>query len=999
MAFDGSIYRWDTSALIYTGSTPTIRASLKLTLEEAVTGGIDLSYANIVTEQTIVDGTNTYNELYGADLRNCRLSHAKFKPLDSTHGQNFTNIDFTGINTDLSYVEFDSCIFNTSKNLYGTTQYVNFNSANLSHSLFTDCDMTVALNYTDVRYVIIKSSSGNNKLEDCYVNEAIFNHTEILNMQLINFSPVNLRADNQGTTPTIKNCRFDGSVFYKICLINGNSTNNILIENSSFIGCDFSPSGVDKTKQRLFSNCDMDTVSFSGANFEDSPLRTPDDSLPHVTDNPFSRSTFTNINFTDANLSGIKVKNSTFIDCDFTDAKLKQTYFNFHNNNDIYTDTNTYLHKCDFSKSIIEETCFDESSLSGSNLSNQDLSYKVKPSIFNINFTGDIQPLNNNVFDECILINTKLSNNSFTNSSFVNANMTGSNLMGSFLYGAKFDITILRNANLNKVKFYNCSKINKTDFTGAILTNAEFSLIKQDGSTVYGYPGLNYCDFSNANMTGAILAGITSYGVTANGVNLSDADLSMTKFLKTGDVASSFNRCYFSNTNFKSAILKDVNCEYSQFSNCNLSSTTLTDDNFKRSQFINCDFKNAKLSGSKFIESTLSESTFTQLNNIAGADFTKAIMKSVIIDNTFTPYLITLNGVNFTDVDFRSITSFYGLPTLGSPLIKPTSLSGCNLTNTKFKGKDLSYCKLQSTILKGADFSDCIFYKTDFNNSSFVGVKIDKAKFNSSILTDCDFTALVLDNDFSSANLSGCDLSKTNLGNSNFTGARLDGSKFTPISISGAYVSIAENDYIPTYKEVIDSSGSTIINKANFKGAYIENTNLRKLNFMGITDGNFYGVHLSGSDLVGSYLSYVKLSGSDLSECNLTGIAITGANFKDCTLNLIDMTEAIINNCVFDGSKMIGATLQSADVSNQSSFKDVVISGSDLSHSKIQHSYFNKAKMMYSDMRYGKFTSNNFSDADMTRVKTYSAEFVHPILERATFSFIEVQKLNLLEGS
>lgn len=238
--------------------------------------------------------------------------------------------------------------------------------------------------------------------------------------------------------------------------------------------------------------------------------------------------------------------------------------------------------------------------------------------------------LKNFNFENANFENSNFSDLNLGQSNLKNANFKGANLFRGFLNGCNLEGADFQNANLQFVDFHDTK--GEFNFAGANFgggngdhiirvsrmgpkdsdawnsfrqevseINLQCAYLVQVESSIKCYIGF---DFSNVNMSGAVLFGMNFIDCNFSGTNFSNAFLPLCHF----------NGLDLSNANFKQAILdgsnlSSANCSNSDFSKANLLGVNLSQTNLKNANLeeanlseaimVETNFENANLNSSK----------------------------------------------------------------------------------------------------------------------------------------------------------------------------------------------------------------------------------------------------------------------------------------------------------------------------------------------------------------------------------------------------------------
>jgi uncharacterized protein YjbI with pentapeptide repeats len=207
------------------------------------------------------------------------------------------------------------------------------------------------------------------------------------------------------------------------------------------------------------------------------------------------------------------------------------------------------------------------------------------------------------------LSNTELSSLSFFVCDFSRVNLTGSNmikfkLLSSDLFATSFKKSFLNDADLND------SKVSQTNFTDAVMINAECRYINGD-NPIFVRADLTGAKFIGAKILGANFSYAKLIGVQFNNANLSGANFSYADLSDADLLFTSFSTpANFNSANLTRATLSGLNLANSNFENANLTDSNLSFAHLDNANFTNANFTNANLVGANLQNATLTGAKF-----------------------------------------------------------------------------------------------------------------------------------------------------------------------------------------------------------------------------------------------------------------------------------------------------------------------------------------------------------------------------------------------------
>jgi uncharacterized protein YjbI with pentapeptide repeats len=274
-------------------------------------------------------------------------------------------------------------------------------------------------------------------------------------------------------------------------------------------------------------------------------------------------------------------------------------------------------------------------------------------------------------------------------------NFTGKNLRDAQFASADLTGASFAGANLTSAYFGSAS-LTSTDFTNstvnhATLTSGDFSSAQLYSTASYKAgdlsgiklgTALSGWNFTNQNLTGAVIVNANLFNAKFTGANLSNAQ--MFSNMLTG-------------ADFTNAILTNLN-----FSNQSNVSGTITATQL----YSTASYKNGDLSGINFYRTNLGGFNFTG-KNLTNVSFESCTLSGAALTNA------TVKGVNF-----RSTTS---LGFTQAQLASTASYKSHDLPGVNFSFDDLSGWNLSSQNLAGATFTGATLTNTNLADADLRG--------------------------------------------------------------------------------------------------------------------------------------------------------------------------------------------------------------------------------------------------------------------------------------
>jgi uncharacterized protein YjbI with pentapeptide repeats len=248
-----------------------------------------------------------------------------------------------------------------------------------------------------------------------------------------------------------------------------------------------------------------------------------------------------------------------------------------------------------------------------------------------------------------------------------------------------------RGIELPCVEFYQ-TVMNATDFTGANLKNARFlaaachkTIFDEavlDGANMHAQQ-FQTCNFKGTSMQDIKWDGGLSHGSYFEDVDLSNADISGTKF--------------YESTLSKVIALRTF-CDGTDFQFTRIIGSDFTRSILPNSKFHMCNVINTSFELANFRKSAINEGSWLSINfegaNFYGAVLTSLIQGGLILDNP------NMKCVNFTTANLKVV-------------IQDGSVGGATFDYARLFGSNLN-----KTMSRGANFSRATAIKSDFRDSN-----------------------------------------------------------------------------------------------------------------------------------------------------------------------------------------------------------------------------------------------------------------------------------------
>ncbi len=580
------------------------------------------------------------------------------------------------------------------------------------------------------------------------------------------------------------------------------------------------------------------------------------------------------------------------------------------------------------------------------------------------------------------------------------ADLTDVDLTDVDLTGVNMTNAILTGATLTNAIFTNGHMSHTSGMTGVISGNivgepASLPILSSSNVPIY-YRIINgYIVGPDVNLTGANLT-----GADLTGVNLTGADLTNANLTNATLTNATLTSAWMNNANLTNVNLMGVRSSYirgkptlptnyriingyivgpgQDLRRADLGRGPNTLSNFDGVNFYGMDLTGANLS----------------IANLSYANFSFSNLTNAI-----------LTAANLTGVISGYIT---GNPTLPTKYVLRNGYivgPNVNLTNADLTSEYLIYADRTGVDLTGANLTNVNLARTQMQNAILTGVKgkiytilgLPALPTNYRIINDYIVGpgVILTGVDLTNANLTGMDLT-----NANLTGATLTGANLYQVTLTGAILTGADLTGVKSGRIVGIPTLPTIY---VMRLGYIvgPNVNLSGAILSGMTlNVNFRSASLAGANLTGAHLFLANLRRANLTGAILTGANLRYANLGSANLQYANLTDAQMHKANLSYAKLSNAKFIRADLS-------------EATLSDVSHQYGNRVDFSYADMRKveGKdakltsckfigarfenatfegawFTRSDFTDAkmhkvDLTSVRMYNAKFIRADLTEA----------------
>ena len=906
------IFRWDNGEVI--AGTEGIRLGIDTDLS-----GIDLSYAYLRGD---LGATNFENSvLFAADLSSSDLSDIILVGADVRRA-NFSesgSLTEQQLSTTSSYQTADLYGLDLSrKNIGGW----DFRGQNLTDARFERSEVGGA----DFAGAIIKGATFANAEGFTEQQLASTASYQVAELQGIDLSHINVTGWNF-SGQNLTDSRFDTR------LLTSTNFADAVLRRADLVG---------EMVESDFSGADLRESNLSGA--------------------IFTRAGFAGAHLTGATISGVS-RATEFHDVTAHGFTAPQFY-----------STESYrtgdLSRIVFRENEMSGWDFRGKNLTGARLSNNNLS--------------------STNFREATLVDAFVSD--APNSDFRGADLGGVRLVGDFR-GTDFSGTdwsqsarraapslILNSANLvgtNLATFdFSESSLFGTDFTGAILTDAEHWSSLSLGTRFNGRTSAGFTKeqlYSTASYQSGNLQRIQLLGNDLTSWNFRDVDLRGAAIRDSTLDDVDMQDALVEGANLKD-VPKELIYETASYKNKELTKVRLTGDldgwDFNGQRLVessfsgslkNATFREANLRAANF-DADLGETDFTNAN-LAFARFQEGALKGTTVltgANLESASLFgTLTDMNLAGLNLAKInTGFIGRPTWVNPDFSDANLAEANLeknifTNADFTRANLSQARMQrmeaqGAILKDANLSNARLYNADLTGADLRGANLTQASLVGTVMTDADLTDAIV---------RGAIFQENNL-------------EKTQLYATASYQS---GDLTETRFFKNDMSGW------NFEGvdltdARIELSNLADANF---SNANLHHVSFFQSDLTNAVFTHARLSNARLAGVDAAGADMTGADLTNAALGG-NFENAIFLNAIIRGAGVGGLSKEQVYSTASYAARDLTgihfetrdLSGWDFSGQKLTGATL--GKLVGADITNAWISDVVFRDSELTAAQLYS---------------------------
>ncbi len=185
-------------------------------------------------------------------------------------------------------------------------------------------------------------------------------------------------------------------------------------------------------------------------------------------------------------------------------------------------------------------------------------------------------------------------------------------------------------------------------------------------------------------------------------------------------------------------------------------------------------------------------------------------------------------------------------------------------------------------------------------------------------------------------------------------------------------------------------------------GAHFQALDLQRINLRNaiISDCEFVGANLSGSDLSNIKLERTDLSGANLNGANLFHAKMENVSFTGANLNGVNISSAEMEDVLFTGANLNGINFYKTKLERVSLSGSKII-GANLSETTIKKCKITNVNLLNTHLRYAKICESDFYDSDMnatdfTGVKCNNTNFQNANLHGSRFIGAQFSDVNFL---
>ncbi|CCG20115.1 pentapeptide repeat protein [Taylorella asinigenitalis 14/45] len=336
----------------------------------------------------------------------------------------------------------------------------------------------------------------------------------------------------------------------------------------------------------------------------------------------------------------------------------------------------------------------------------------------------------------------------------------------------------------------------------------------------------------------------------------SNKDLSHTKFSKYQGLVKNLN------TNVDPRLERLEKKALSMSSHYDLEGFKLTDNAIKcsRDSLINRVDSKLDTTGLYLSNIDLSNLVFKNL------DFSLTIFRNVNLSNsTFENCVFNDSAFSFANFDNTSFVSCE----FKSPNFSQTHLTNATFHKSSFEKFVTLNNEIENSNFVSCKFKDCMWQDTNLKDSKFFECTFEAFMVLESQLINCDFT----NSELVRGSLSACKVLNCKFCESYIT-------RFALTNIELSY-----SDFSKSRIKALSVISEAPLKNINFSESFIENSSLRKLNFIECT--------FNSASIINSELSF-----SSFENCNAKEIQIPDSVLRVCTFDMVD----------FSNSNFIGGT-------------------------------------------------------------------------------------------
>lgn len=454
---------------------------------------------------------------------------------------------------------------------------------------------------------------------------------------------------------------------------------------------------------------------------------------------------------------------------------------------------------------------------------------------------------------------------------------------------------------------------------------------------------------------------------------------------------ANFSRSKISNTMFVNVKLDNAKFDEIEFSNTRFEKSSLKNTQWHKAHLQQIHFIKNNMDGVLFNDITMDDTSFQNMK-IKNIKFSQGYSHRVTFENVFI-----YNGL-FENISFEALKAHdlhFDHAQISYVNANDASISNSDFISSKIKDLYLSHGNLAGISFKHSTLNESHFYQSILDKAKFIDVDLTEASFYAASLKGTIFEKIIADPLISSvgAREDNNRAGRTADGKTNFFMSVYDCSTQWPRTMNPSDAgAVLVDDKCRDRIKPIDFHEATIGKfnfivqtgetegdykgrSQNFHHAIMPNANLQKIQFYGVS---LEGADLSHADLTGAIIHNGSIKSVDLSHADLTGASFLLSEY-DCATKWPEGYDYGAAGAISADPKCT----KPADI-RKANFNGV---------NYVNHD-FQKANMEGLRFDRNDFQHSNFSDTDMSWIKTFAVNFQHAIFTNTNFSHANLSGSN-----